>query len=127
VVLGCTCGIDATARDLQNVDSQWGRAKGFDTSAPLGPWIDTQADPSDLRLQTRVNGVVVQDASTSDMIFGIGRLIEFVTTYLTLLAGDVILTGTPAGSGPLEAGDRVEVEIEEVGTLAASVRDGPGA
>lgn len=127
VVVGCTCGIDATARDLQAEDDQWGRAKGFDTSAPLGPWIDTDADPGDLRLRTRVNGEVRQDARTSSLIFPVGQLVAFVTSYITLLPGDVILTGTPAGVGPIRAGDRVEVEIDGIGTLAAGVRDGAQA
>ncbi|MGH2733257.1 MAG: fumarylacetoacetate hydrolase family protein [Actinomycetota bacterium] len=122
VVAGYTCGIDATARDLQKVDSQWGRAKGFDTSAPLGPWIESELDPSDLRLITRVNREVRQDARTSELIFGIPRLISFISSYLTLLPGDVILTGTPSGIGTLAPGDRVEVEIEGIGVLEASVR-----
>lgn len=124
VVLGCTCGIDATARDLQKVDPQWGRAKGFDTSAPLGPWIDTTVDPGDLGLQTRVNGAVRQDGRTSSMIFGPAALVAFVSSYVTLLPGDVILTGTPQGVGSLTAGDRVEVEVEGIGTLEVGVRDG---
>jgi 2-keto-4-pentenoate hydratase/2-oxohepta-3-ene-1,7-dioic acid hydratase in catechol pathway len=127
VVLGYTCGIDATARDLQREDRQWGRAKGFDTSAPLGPWIETELDPGDLRLVTRLNGSVRQDGRTSAMIFGIGSLIAFVSSYVTLLPGDVLLTGTPAGVGPMRAGDRVEVEIEGIGTLGVGVRDGVAA
>ena len=123
VVLGYTCGVDATARDLQGVDAQWGRAKGFDTSAPLGPWIETSVDASDLGLRTLVNGEVRQDARTSALIFGVPRLVAFVSSYVTLLPGDVILTGTPAGIGPLTAGDRLEVEIEGIGTLGVGVRD----
>ena len=123
VVLGYTCAIDATARDLQNVDPQWGRAKGFDTSAPLGPWIETAVNPGDLHLETRVNGKVVQDGFTSDLIFPVPSLIAFVTSYVTLLPGDVILTGTPDGPGPVKAGDRVEVEIGGIGTLAVGVGD----
>jgi 2-keto-4-pentenoate hydratase/2-oxohepta-3-ene-1,7-dioic acid hydratase in catechol pathway len=122
VVLGYTCAIDATARDFQASDLQWGRAKGFDTSAPLGPWITTDLDPSDLRLVTRVNGEVRQDSRTSNLIFDPGALIEFVTRFVTLLPGDVVMTGTPSGVGPLEAGDRVEVEIEGIGTLDVAVR-----
>lgn len=121
VVLGYTAGIDATARDLQRSDSQWGRAKGFDTSAPLGPWIETAVNPGDVHLQTRVNGQVRQDTRTSEMIVGVPALVAFVTSYVTLLPGDVILTGTPAGIGPLSAGDRVEVEVEGIGTLAVGV------
>ena len=122
VVLGYTCAVDATARDLQAQDSQWGRAKGFDTSCPLGPWIDTSVNPGGTRLRTRVNGVVVQDASTSSMVFSVGALVSFVSSYITLLPGDVLLTGTPAGVGSLSSGDRVEVEIEDIGTLSVGVR-----
>jgi 2-keto-4-pentenoate hydratase/2-oxohepta-3-ene-1,7-dioic acid hydratase in catechol pathway len=125
VVLGFTCGIDATARDLQQVDGQWGRAKGFDTSAPLGPWIETELDPSDLGLVTKVNGEVKQSSRTSQLVFGVPELIEFVTSYVTMLPGDVILTGTPAGIGPLASGDKVQVEIEGIGTLTVAVRGGP--
>jgi 2-keto-4-pentenoate hydratase/2-oxohepta-3-ene-1,7-dioic acid hydratase in catechol pathway len=120
-VLGYTCGIDATARDFQRTDGQWGRAKGFDTSAPLGPWIETQLDPSDLGLVTRVNGEVRQDSRTSQMVFDVPSLVAFVTRYVTLLPGDVILTGTPAGIGSLRAGDVVSVEIEAIGTLEVAV------
>ncbi|HWD09360.1 MAG TPA: fumarylacetoacetate hydrolase family protein [Actinomycetota bacterium] len=123
VVLGYTCAIDATARDLQMVDPQWGRAKGFDTSAPLGPWIETAVNPADLHLETRVNGHAVQDASTQDLLFSVPALIAYVTSYVTLLPGDVIMTGTPEGPGPVKAGDRVEVEISGIGTLAVGVSD----
>lgn len=119
VVLGFTCGIDATARDFQEADGQWGRAKGFDGSAPLGPWIETDADPGDLAIETRVNGEVKQASRTSAMVFGTGELVSYVSTYVTLLPGDVIMTGTPAGIGPLAAGDVVEVGIEGVGVLQA--------
>lgn len=122
VILGYTCGLDATARDLQRRDPQWGRAKGFDTSCPLGPWIESSLDPSDLALETRVNGTVKQDARTSSMIFGVPQLVAFVSSYVTLLPGDVILTGTPVGTGSLSGGDRVEVTIEGIGTLGVSVR-----
>ena len=121
VVLGYTCAIDATARDLQRKDGQWGRAKGFDTSAPLGPWIETQMDPSDVSIVTRVNGEIKQDGRTSNMVFAIPKLIEFVTSYVTMLPGDVIMTGTPSGIGPLAGGDRLSVEIEGIGTLEVSV------
>ena len=121
VVLGYTCGVDATARDLQRIDGQWGRAKGFDTSAPLGPWIETELDPSDLSLVTRVNGEIRQNGRTSHMVFGVGTLVAFVTRYVTLLPGDVILTGTPAGIGPLAEGDKVSVDIEGIGTLEVGV------
>jgi len=117
-ILGYTCGNDVTLRDLQKTDGQWARAKGFDGSCPLGPWIETVLDPNDVRVQTRVNGETKQFASTSDMVFGVATLIEFVTTFMTLLPGDVIMTGTPEGVGKLEPGDRVEVEIEGIGVLA---------
>jgi 2-keto-4-pentenoate hydratase/2-oxohepta-3-ene-1,7-dioic acid hydratase in catechol pathway len=123
VVAGYTCAIDATARDLQKADPQWGRAKGFDTSAPLGPWIDTTVNPADLHLMTRLNGTLRQDGHTSELIFPVPELIAFVTQYVTLLPGDVILTGTPEGIGSMKAGDAVEVEIEGLGTLAVGVAD----
>lgn len=122
VVLGYCCAIDGTARDLQNRDSQWGRAKGFDTSCPLGPWIASGLDPADLSLQTRVNGVLRQDSRTSLMLFPVPQLIAFVSSYVTLLPGDVILTGTPAAVGSLGDGDKVEVSIEGIGTLSVTAR-----
>jgi 2-keto-4-pentenoate hydratase/2-oxohepta-3-ene-1,7-dioic acid hydratase in catechol pathway len=124
VVLGYTCAIDATARDWQNTDLQWGRAKGFDTSAPIGPWIQTELDPSDVRLVTRINGEVKQDSRTSQLVFDVGAIIEFVTSFVTLLPGDVIMTGTPSGIGTLEDGDRIEVEIDDIGLLEVSVKEG---
>ncbi|HEX2053904.1 MAG TPA: fumarylacetoacetate hydrolase family protein [Actinomycetota bacterium] len=126
VVLGYTCGIDATARDLQKIDSQWGRAKGFDTSAPLGPWIETDIDPSNLELTTSLNGEVRQSSTTSGMIFNVSALVTFVSAYVTLLPGDVILTGTPSGIGPMEPGDSLSVEIEGIGVLDVTVADSPG-
>lgn len=116
-VLGYTCGNDVTLRDLQKKDGQWTRAKGFDGSCPLGPWIETELDPNDLLVETRVNGEVRQSARTSEMAFGVASLVEFVTAFMTLLPGDVILTGTPEGVGPLAPGDRVEVEVEGIGVL----------
>jgi 2-keto-4-pentenoate hydratase/2-oxohepta-3-ene-1,7-dioic acid hydratase in catechol pathway len=116
-ILGYTCGNDVTLRDLQKKDDQWARAKGFDGSCPLGPWIQTELDPIDVHLETRVNGVVRQSASTSDMVFGVATIIEFVTEFMTLLPGDVILTGTPEGVGKLEPGDKVEVEVDSIGVL----------
>jgi len=121
VVLGYTCGNDVTLRDLQKKDGQWARAKGFDGSCPLGPWIETLLDPTDVRIETRVNGDTKQFASTSDMVFGVATLIEFVTAFMALLPGDVLMTGTPEGVGKLEPGDRVEVEIEGIGVLANPV------
>ncbi|MDQ4149148.1 MAG: fumarylacetoacetate hydrolase family protein [Actinomycetota bacterium] len=121
-VLGFTCAVDATARDFQQEDHQWGRAKGFDTSAPIGPWIETDLEPSRVRLVTRLNGEVKQDGNTSDLVFGVPELVAFVTAYVTLLPGDVIMTGTPRGVGPLTPGDELEVEVEGVGTLSVPVR-----
>ena len=116
-VRGFTCANDVTARDLQKKDVQFTRGKGFDTFCPVGPAIETDLDPADLRISTRVNGQVRQDGRTSQMIFPCGELFAFITRVMTLLPGDLILTGTPAGVGPLEAGDRVEVEIEGIGVL----------
>ncbi len=116
-VLGYTCANDVTARDLQHTDEQWTRAKGFDTFAPLGPWIVTDLDPTSLTLTCRVNGQVKQQGSTSDMVFKTPQLIEFISAVMTLEPGDVILTGTPKGVGPIRPGDQVEVEIEGIGTL----------
>jgi 2-keto-4-pentenoate hydratase/2-oxohepta-3-ene-1,7-dioic acid hydratase in catechol pathway len=116
-ILGYTCANDVTARDLQRSDGQWSRAKGFDTFAPLGPWIITDLDPSDLSVACRVNGQVKQRASTADMVFKIPQLIEFISAAMTLEPGDVILTGTPEGVSPIRAGDQVEVDIERIGVL----------
>jgi len=116
-VLGFTCANDVTARDLQKKDVQFTRGKGFDTFCPVGPVIETDLDPSALRLVTRVNGEVKQNGNTRDMIFKCDFIIEFITSVMTLCPGDVILTGTPAGVGPLNSGDVVEVEIEGIGTL----------
>lgn len=123
-ILGYTCGNDVTARDLQKKDGQWTRAKGFDGFCPLGPWIETEIEASDLAVECRVNGDTRQAARTSQMAFGPGEIIEFVTRVMTLLPGDVILTGTPAGVGPLAVGDRVEVEVEGIGILANDVTAG---
>jgi len=120
-VLGYTCGNDVTLRDLQKKDGQWTRAKGFDGSCPLGPWIETELDPNDARVETRLNGEVRQSGSTTEMVFGVATLIEFVTEFMTLLPGDVIMTGTPEGVGALAPGDRVEVEVEGLGVLSNPV------
>jgi len=116
-VLGYTCANDVTARDLQRSDGQWSRAKGFDTFAPLGPWIVTDLDPAGLAVTCRVNGHVRQHASTADMMFKIPQVIEFITAAMTLEPGDVILTGTPEGVSPIRPGDQVEVEVEGIGVL----------
>jgi 2-keto-4-pentenoate hydratase/2-oxohepta-3-ene-1,7-dioic acid hydratase in catechol pathway len=121
VVLGYTCANDVTARDLQKTDGQWARAKGFDTFCPIGPWIDTEVDASDLAITTTVNGVVLQDSRTSLLLHDVAKLITFVTAAMTLLPGDVILTGTPAGVGPMVPGDAVAVTIEGIGTLTNTV------
>jgi 2-keto-4-pentenoate hydratase/2-oxohepta-3-ene-1,7-dioic acid hydratase in catechol pathway len=120
-ILGYTCGNDVTLRDLQTKDEQWTRAKGFDSSNPIGPWIETSLNPADVGLETRVNGEVKQSGRTSDLAFGPVALISFITQYMTLLPGDVIMTGTPAGIGPLAAGDKVEIDIEGLGVLANPV------
>jgi 2-keto-4-pentenoate hydratase/2-oxohepta-3-ene-1,7-dioic acid hydratase in catechol pathway len=121
IVLGFTCANDVTARDLQKRDVQFTRGKSFDTFLPLGPCIETDLDPAALSLRTRVNGETKQNGNTRDMVFDCGTIVEFITSIMTLHPGDVILTGTPAGVGPLNAGDRVEVEIEGIGVLANGV------
>ncbi len=125
-VLGYTVANDVTARDLQRRDGQWTRGKGFDTFCPLGPWIETELDPADVLVQTRVNGEMRQMASTREMIFPVEQLIAFISSVMTLQPGDVILTGTPAGIGPLQAGDTVEVSVEGVGSLSNPVAAGSG-
>jgi len=120
-ILGYTIGNDVTARDLQRVDNQWIRSKGFDTFCPFGPWIDTEFDPSDAILTCRVNGQMRQMASTRDLVFPVNILIAYISSVMTLEPGDLIFTGTPAGVGPLTAGDVVEVEIEGLGSLSNPV------
>jgi 2-keto-4-pentenoate hydratase/2-oxohepta-3-ene-1,7-dioic acid hydratase in catechol pathway len=122
-VLGYTCANDVTARDLQERDGQWARAKGFDTFCPLGPWIVPGLDPGALEVVGRVNGQVRQYGNTRDLIFPVPKLIAYISAVMTLEPGDVILTGTPAGVGPLQPGDLVEVEISGIGTLANPVVD----
>lgn len=121
VVLGFTVADDVTARDWQRQDGQWARAKGFDSACPLGPWITTDLDTSALRITTRRDGELVQDGSTADMLVDVPHLVSFVSTAFTLLPGDVILTGTPAGVGPIVAGERVDIEIEGIGVLSNPV------
>jgi 2-keto-4-pentenoate hydratase/2-oxohepta-3-ene-1,7-dioic acid hydratase in catechol pathway len=121
VVLGFTCANDVTARNLQASDGQWTRAKGFDTFCPLGPWIETDLDSSDLAVRTLVNDEQRQSSRTSMLVTSVARLLTFISGVMTLLPGDVILTGTPAGIGPLIPGDRVAVEIEGIGVLTNRV------
>jgi 2-keto-4-pentenoate hydratase/2-oxohepta-3-ene-1,7-dioic acid hydratase in catechol pathway len=123
---GYVCVNDVTVRDLQKKDGQWTRAKGFDTFCPIGPRVARGLDPSNLRITTRVNGVVKQDSSTSDLIFDVATLISFCSQHMTLEEGDVISTGTPSGVGPLQPGDVVEVEIQGIGILRNPVIARPG-
>ncbi len=125
-VFGYTVANDVTARDLQQVDGQWTRAKGFDTFCPLGPWVDTDFDPSDAMISCRVNGELRQMSSTHEMIFPVTQLVAYLSSIMTLLPGDVILTGTPAGIGPLIAGDVLETSIDGLGTLRNPVISQPG-
>ncbi|MCB9707720.1 MAG: fumarylacetoacetate hydrolase family protein [Myxococcales bacterium] len=121
-VLGYTCAIDVSVRELQKKDGQWARAKGFDTFCPVGPRIVGDIDPADLKLVTRQNGLTRQSSRTSDLIFSVPKLIAFLSQVMTLEAGDMILTGTPQGVGPMAAGDIIEVDIEQIGCLKVSVR-----
>jgi 2-keto-4-pentenoate hydratase/2-oxohepta-3-ene-1,7-dioic acid hydratase in catechol pathway len=121
VVLGYTCGNDVTARDHQKADGQWTRGKSHDTFCPLGPWVETELAASDVAVRCTVDGEVRQDGRTSALIHDIPALIEWVTAFMTLLPGDVILTGTPAGVGPITAGSSVSVSIEGLGTLTNPV------
>ncbi len=120
-ILGYTVANDVSARDQQKADGQWIRAKGHDTFCPVGPWIVTGLDPSDLALRTEVNGEVKQNSRTSLMIHDVGAIVEWISAVMTLLPGDLILTGTPAGVGPIEDGDTVSVTIEGIGTLTNPV------
>jgi 2-keto-4-pentenoate hydratase/2-oxohepta-3-ene-1,7-dioic acid hydratase in catechol pathway len=120
-ILGYTCFNDVTARDLQKIDGQWTRAKGFDTFAAIGPWIETDLDPSALKLETRLNGKIKQSGTTADLISPVARLVSAVSQVMTLLPGDVIASGTPGGVGPMQPGDTVEIEIEGIGTLVNHV------
>ena len=121
-VLGYTAANDVTARDQQRADVQFTRAKGYDSFCPLGPWIETVLDPSDLRVTATVNGAVKQDGRTSQMVHDVAGLIAFASSIMTLLPGDVILTGTPAGVGPIKDGDTISIEVEGIGTLTNEVR-----
>lgn len=121
VILGYTIANDVTARDLQNSDGQWTRAKSFDTFCPLGPWIETELDPTNLDLTCEVNDEVRQSGNTRDLVRSAHEMVAFISSVMTLLPGDVILTGTPAGVGPIVAGDLVTATIEGIGTLSNSV------
>jgi 2-keto-4-pentenoate hydratase/2-oxohepta-3-ene-1,7-dioic acid hydratase in catechol pathway len=122
-IAGYTCANDVTARDLQRIDGQWTRAKSFDTFCPLGPRIVSDIDPQHLSIITRVNGTVKQNSNTINMIFGVFELVSFISEIMTLLPGDVIITGTPPGVGAIEVGDVVEVEIEGIGVLKNTVTE----
>jgi 2-keto-4-pentenoate hydratase/2-oxohepta-3-ene-1,7-dioic acid hydratase in catechol pathway len=125
-IFGYTIGNDITARDLQKTDSQWTRAKGFDTFCSFGPWIDTDFDPADAVITCRVNGQMRQMASTRDMVFNVGTLVAYISSVMTLMPGDLIFTGTPAGVGELRNGDEVIVEIEGLGSLKNPVKSDGG-
>ena len=122
-ILGYVCFNDVTARDLQKKDRQWTRAKGFDTFAPLGPWIETDLDPHHVKLETFLNGELRQSSNTDNLIFDCYQLVSFISQVMTLMPGDVIATGTPSGIGPMSVGDRVEVVIEGIGALTNTVVD----
>lgn len=121
-ILGYTCFNDVTERYNQKKDGQWTRAKGYDTFAPIGPWIETECDPHSLNICTVLNDSVVQSGNTSDLIFTVDNLVSFISNVMTLLPGDVIATGTPAGIGPLNDGDKVEIKIDNIGTLTNFVK-----
>lgn len=121
VIFGYTCGNDVTARDIQKTDGQWARAKGFDSACPLGPWIETELDPNDLAISCTVNGEIRQDGRTSQMVRDVVELVTYASSAFTLLPGDVIMTGTPAGVGSIVPGDQVAVTIEGIGTLTNRV------
>lgn len=122
-ILGYTCFNDVTARDLQKKDGQWTRAKSFDTFSSFGPWIVSDLDSSDLRIESYLNGVQKQDGRTSDMIFDVPFLVSFISQVMTLEAGDLITTGTPPGIGPMNIGDAIEVRIEKIGTLKNCIKE----
>ena len=120
-ILGYTCANDVTARDLQRKERQWLRCKSFDTFCPLGPWLETELDPSDLSIRSYVNGVLKQDARTSNMIYNPYEILSYISQSFTLDAGDLILTGTPVGAGLLNDGDEITVEIEGIGKITNRV------
>ena len=122
-ILGYSCLNDVTARELQGRDGQWTRCKGFDTFCPLGPWVETEVDPSDLAVEAYLNDERKQSSRTSKLVFGAGQLVEFISRIMTLEPGDVIATGTPPGIGGMKAGDRIEVRIEGIGSLVNRVEE----
>lgn len=122
VVLGYTCLNDVTARDLQKSDVQWTRGKSFDTFCPIGPWIETELNPFDVKVESRLNGKVCQSETTATMMHNVDKLVYFISRVMTLLRGDVIATGTPAGIGPMQPGDTVEIEVGGIGILRNRIR-----
>ena len=127
VIGGYTCGNDVTARDIQRSDGQWTRGKGFDTFCPIGPWIETELDPSDLRVTCTVDGDLRQDGRTRDLIFPIPYLVEYISRFTRLMPGDLVMTGTPEGVAPIEIGQTVVVEVEGIGRLENRVAAEPEA
>ena len=121
-VLGYTCAVDVTARDKQRSDLQWARGKSADGFCPVGPWLETDLDVSAVGVQTRLNGELKQDGNTRDLIFSVPKILSYISSFLTLEPGDLVLTGTPDGVGPMAAGDTLEVTVEGVGTLTCYVR-----
>lgn len=120
-VLGYTCAVDVTARDKQRSDLQWVRGKSADGFCPVGPWIETDLDPDDVAVRTRINGELRQDGHTRDLIFSVPHVLSYISRFMTLQPGDLVLTGTPDGVGPLEIGDEVSVEVEGIGSLETVV------
>lgn len=120
-IFGYTCANDVTARDLQMKDGQWTRGKSFDTFLPIGPWIETELDPTNLEIATRLNGKVVQHSNTEQMVFNVYELVSAISQVMTLLPGDIIITGTPSGVGQLKPGDKIEIEIKGIGALTNTV------
>jgi len=120
-ILGYTCANDVTARDLQKKDGQWTRAKSFDSFCPVGPWIETELEPGDLLVQSWLNGELRQSSRTSQFIFPVNELVSFIAGIMTLEPGDLIITGTPAGIGPMKPGDEIEIRIEGIGSLKNKV------
>lgn len=122
VIFGFTNVCDVSARDLQKSDGQWSRAKGFDTFCPVGPWIETELDAKNVRIQCRVNGATKQDGNTTNMIFPVAQIIAYASKMMTLEAGDLLVTGTPEGVGPIVDGDTLEIEIDKIGVLTCGVQ-----